>query len=182
MKNLITLKLTFLLSLLISTAVFSQKEIEEIDSVYFEVVKSKKRGLKVKITNSKTSEIFVMNSKYTGQGAYKYITNCDSLNSSSYSIPINIPSDHYSKKTMTRIKAGTSKRVRFRLSSDYFGVNKCDSSKSAYTYLKVFIYVINEEQDKKKIGYIETIGYVMSKEKIIVKVEHYHSGDKKKKH
>lgn len=67
-RKLITLKLTFLLSLLISTAVFSQKEIEEIDSVYFEVVKSKKRGLKVKITNSKTSEIFVMISKYTGQG------------------------------------------------------------------------------------------------------------------
>lgn len=67
-RKLITLKLTFLLSLLISTAVFSQKEIEEIDSVYFKVVKSKKRGLKVKITNSKTSEIFVMISKYTGQG------------------------------------------------------------------------------------------------------------------
>ena len=135
---------------------------EKLDSVSLEINNSNKKYIKVCITNNKKSSIYFMSNKYSGQKAYKLVTNCDTLNSTSYSKPINLSPNFYSKKRMTEIKSGDSRKIKFKLSSKYFGVNKCDSSKRSYLFLKVFVYQFDKEEKAK------VIGYLFSKEKISI--------------
>jgi hypothetical protein len=144
------------------SSLWSQEKLEKLDSVSLEITKSNKKYIKVCITNNKKSSIYFMSNKYSCQKAYKLVTNCDTLNSTSYSKPINLSPNFYSKKRMTEIKSGDSRKIKFKLSSKYFGVNKCDSSKRSYLFLKAFVYQFDKEEK------VKVIGYLFSKERISI--------------
>lgn len=141
------------------TPLFSQEELNAVD---FEVIESNQSMVKGRIFNNQKSSIYFMINKYAGQRSYKFITDCDTLNSTSYSVPINLPPDFYSKKRMVEVKSGESQKINFKLSSKYFGVNKCDISKKMKVGLKIYVYQFNEE------GVVRVIGYVLSEKMILI--------------
>ncbi len=113
---------------------------QELNNVNIILQRVKKNKVIVKITNDKDSSIYVMSKPITGQGAFQFITSCDSLNSKSYNYPVTLPPDFYRKSNMVEIKPKKTKRIGLKTSTKWFSISACKTNQSAFAYLKIYIY------------------------------------------
>ncbi len=141
--------------------VHSQELINQSE-ITFKVKKVKKNKIIVNFQNNLKLDIYIMNKPESGQGAFRFLTNCDTLNSISYNKPINLPPSFYSKKKMIRIKPTKKKRVCFKLNSKTYGVKACDKNMPVYVFLIIHVYQVMN-------GKIKVMSVLKANHKIILK-------------
>lgn len=127
---------------------------ERLNSVTIALIKSKKKKVIVDITNHNDSSIFIMSKPITGQGAFRFITSCDSLNSKSHSQPVTLPPNFYRESNMLEVKSKKSKRVKFKTISKWHSISPCSPSEEAYAYLKVYVYNFSSPTSEIVLGYV----------------------------